>query len=222
MLKYISTTTETERERGKNTISERDLSIAYKICLKTPTNRATILRVRKRGRTPRSATEQYGSELRGRKVCSPATTIRNSATRQQETEEKAERKRASASSRMGKRGRDGEHITRRDGGKETAVTLAFPHAPPHLPPARAEQNFLAAIARPRSSRAWLPRNGAHGRFSRCRWRGQNCMTGARPWTASRQPIAAGLHPGSLVRSYAPNQTRPQVLFLVFLVAQRTL
>ena len=197
MLKYISTTTKTERERGKNTRSERDLSIAYKICLKTPTNRATILRVRKRGRTPRSATEQHGSELRGRKVCSPATTMRNSATRQQETEEKAERKRASASSRMGKRGRDGEHITRRDGGKGTAITLAFPRAPPHLPPARAEQNFLAAIARPRSSRAWLPRNGAHGRFSKCRRRGAKLHDGSqaldrvqatnRSWAAPREP-----------------------------------
>jgi len=51
MLKYISTTTKTERERGKNTRSKRDLSIAYKICLKTLTNRATILRVRKREKT---------------------------------------------------------------------------------------------------------------------------------------------------------------------------
>ena len=131
MLKYISTTKEIERERDKNTRSERDLSIAYKICLKTPTNRATILRVRKRGRTPRSATEQHGSELRGRKVCSPATTMRISATRQQETEQKAKRKRASASSRMGKRGRDGEHITRRgwrerDGGNPSVPARASP------------------------------------------------------------------------------------------------
>ena len=171
MLKYISTTKEIERERDKNTRSERDLSIAYKICLKTPTNRATILRVRKRGRTPRSATEQHGSELRGRKVCSPATTMRNSATRQQETEEKAERKRASASERMEERDGDGEHITRSDGGKGRAVTLGFPRAPRHLPPARAEPKFLAAIARACTSRAWLPRNEVHGRFSRCRRRG---------------------------------------------------
>ena len=141
----------------------------------------------------------------------PATTMRISATRQQEIAEKAERKRASASERMEERDGDGEHIMRSGGGKGRAVTLGFPRAPPHLPPARAEPKFLASIARACSSRAWLPRNEVHGRFSRCRRRGQNCMTGARPWTASRQPIAAGLHPGSLVRSYAPNQTRPYMI-----------
>ena len=144
----------------------------------------------------------------GGRFALPATTMRISATRQQETTEKAERKRASASERMEERDGDGEHITRSDGGKGRAVTLGFPRAPPHLPPARADPKFLPAIARACTSRAWLPRNEVHGRFSRCRRRGQNCMTGARPWTASRQPIAAGLHPGSLVRSYAPNQTRP--------------
>jgi hypothetical protein len=49
----------------------------------------------------------------------------------------------------------GELITRRDGAKRRAVTLAFPRARPRLPPARAEPIFLAAIARACSSRAWL-------------------------------------------------------------------
>ena len=99
--------------------------------------------------------------------------MRISATRQQEIAEKAERKSASTSERMEERDGDGDHITRSDGGKGRAVTLGFPCAPPHLPPARAEPKFLAAIARACTSRAWLPRNEVHGRFSRCRRRGQN-------------------------------------------------
>ena len=97
--------------------------------------------------------------------------MRISATRQQETTEKAERKKASTSERMEERDGNGEHIMRSDDGKGRAVTLGFSRAPPHLPPARAEPKFLASIARACSSRAWLPRNEVHGRFSRCRRRG---------------------------------------------------
>ena len=138
----------------------------------------------------------------------PATTMRISATRQQEIAEKAKRKRASASERMEERDGDGEHITRSDGGKGRAVTLGFPRAPPHLPPARAEPKFLAAITRVCTSRACLPRNEVHGRFSRCRRWGQKCMRRARPWTRCRQTNVQVLHPVGLVGSNAANQTRP--------------
>ena len=133
----------------------------------------------------------------------PATTMRISATRQQEIAEKAERKRASASERMEDRDGDGEHITRNDGGKGRAVTLGFPRAPPHLPPARAEPKFLAAIAhrlapKKRSPRAFLQMQAV----------GEKCTRGARPWTRCRQPNVQVLHPVGLVGPNAANQTRP--------------
>ena len=77
----------------------------------------------------------------GGRFALPATTMRISATRQQEIAEKAERKRASASERMEERDGDGAHITSSDGGKGRAVTLGFSRAPPISRLHTRSQNF---------------------------------------------------------------------------------
>ena len=74
----------------------------------------------------------------------PATTMRISATRQQEIAEKAERKRASASERMEKRDGDGEHITRYNEERWWEREGGNPSIPSRLPISRLHarsQNF---------------------------------------------------------------------------------
>jgi hypothetical protein len=100
----------------------------------------------------------------------------------------------------------GEIITRRNGANWRAVTLAFPRAPPLLPPARAEPTFLAAIARACSAQARLWRNGGFERLWGCRRRGGGGIASGQP--GSR--VDAGvLHIVGLVGPKKANQTRPK-------------
>jgi hypothetical protein len=69
---------------------------------------------------------------------------------------RSEKKRASARWKNGGSGEEeggDELITRRNGANWRAVTLAFPRAPPLLPPARAEPKISAAAARTCTTRA---------------------------------------------------------------------
>jgi hypothetical protein len=111
----------------------------------------------------------YYNRDRGR-WCSPLTS----------DDELVEKKRASARCKNGRGGEEegrGELITRRNGANWGGVTLAFPRAPPLLPPARAQPKISGASARACSAREWLWRNRGFGRSWGCRRGGGGCITG---------------------------------------------
>jgi hypothetical protein len=133
-------------------------------------NRTSNPRKMNRGRRERSKSIESSLKHRGFRArgedASPATTMDLDLEEQEEEarELRAERQRASARMRMGERGGGGEDITRKNGTKGAAVTLAS-HARivfSHLHPE--SQFFWPPRARSRPARARLPRNEIHFHF----------------------------------------------------------